>query len=69
MAKKIMKETKKFVEKQANFILGCALDQEWTISQSIKFTTNYLNDYNYTEKFIDKVCQMVVNELKAVYNK
>lgn len=69
MAKKIMKETKKFVDKQANFILGCALDEEWTISQSIKFATNYLSDYNYTEKFIDKVCQMVVNELKAVYNK
>lgn len=69
MTKKIMKETKKFVEKQANFILGCALDKEWTISQSIKFATNYLSDYNYTEKFIDKVCQIVVNELKAVYNK
>lgn len=64
-----MKETKKFVEKQANFILGCALNEEWTISQSIKFATNYLSDYNYTEKFIDKVCQIVVNELKAVYNK
>ena len=69
MAKKIMKETKKFVEKQANFILGCALDEEWPISHTIKFATNYLRDYNYTEKFIVKVCQMVVNELKAVYNK
>ena len=69
MAKKIMKETKKFVEKQANFILGCALDEEWPISHTIKFAMSYLREYNYTEKFIDKVCQMVVNELKAVYNK
>ena len=61
-----MKETKKFVEKQADFIIGCALDEEWTISQSIKFATNYLRDYDYTEKFIHKVCQMVIDELRPV---
>ena len=64
-----MKETKKFVEKQANFIIGCALDECWPISHTIKFALSYLRRYNYNEKFIDKVCKMVIDELKAVNNK
>ena len=61
--KKTMKETKKFVEKQANFIIGCALDSEWPISKTISFAKYYLGKYDYTEKFIDKVCKLVVDEL------
>jgi len=61
--KKTMKETKKFVEKQADFIIGCALDDEWPISKTIRFAKDYLGKYNYTEKFIDKVCKLVVDEL------
>ena len=64
-----MKETKKYVEKQANFIIGCALDEGWPISHTIKFALSYLRSYNYSEKFIDKVCKMVIDELKAVNNK
>ena len=60
-----MKETKKFVEDQADFIIGCALDNEWNISQTIWFAKDYLSKYPYSEKFIDKVCQMVVDELMA----
>ena len=61
--KKTMKETKKFVENQANFIIGCALDSEWSISKTIRFAKDYLGQYDYTEKFVDKVCKLVVDEL------
>ena len=64
--KTTMKETKKFVEKQANFIIGCALDDEWPISKTIHFAKYYLSQYDYTEKFIDKVCKLVVDELKPL---
>ena len=61
--KKTMKETKKFVENQANFIIGCALDSESPLSKTIKFAKYYLGQYDYTEKFVDKVCKLVVDEL------
>lgn len=60
-----MKETKKYIEKQANFIIDCALDKEWTISDATWFARDYLGKYNYSEDFIVKVCQIIIKELMA----
>lgn len=60
-----MKETKKYIEKQANFIIDCALDKEWNLSEAIWFAKDYLCKYNYSEDFIVKVCHIIIKELMA----
>lgn len=58
-----MKETKKFVEKQANFIVECAVKNDWSISYATDFAESYLRKYPYSDSFILKVQQLVVKEL------